>query len=126
MEEVKRTVDPMKTTDFLPVYSEAWATHEAFRRLGYPASAIFLHRNPDGVLMIALRHIDKQFAVSLGKVGKRWAKDWARFIDAVNEGKFSEEDLLEVWSTSAACREGASLLGHMALKGMPLSLYKEN
>jgi hypothetical protein len=99
---------------------EAWAVHEAFRRLGFPSGSIFMHRNPspDENLCVVLRHCGKQFAVTVGKVNDDWEAEWECFGSGVNSGAFSETELYEIWDGSFVRNNAVSLLLGLRDKGI--------
>ena len=114
--------------DFDIVYREAWAIHQAYRRLGYPSENIALHQNPDGVLCVILKHMTLQFAVTVGVVQPGWETTWSQFSEAVNNGTFTDDDLMRVWQDSVVCRNvnRVSLFDALKLKGFPLDLNRTN
>lgn len=117
----------MTPDDFDPIFSEAWAAHEAFRKLGFPSDVIFMHRNPDGGLHVVLKHRGLQFAVTVGVVAAdTWEADWTRFAEAVNSRQFSDVVLQTLWEQSAALRGSTPMLVAMHNKGFALDLYKAN
>jgi hypothetical protein len=116
----------MKINDYPAPIREAWAMHEAFRKLGYPAGCIFVHRNPDGELFVVLRHSCRQFAVSCGLAGDNWQSEWNGFAEAVNDHSFSDKDLEQIWESSWVRQNSVGMLLKMAEKGFEPSVKELN
>lgn len=116
--------------EYAQAYLEAWAAHEAFRRLGFPAGTIFVHKNPapDHDLLVVILHgrgpEQKRFAVTAGPVPVEddWQKEWTEFGESVRSGVFTEEELQAVWEYSWVKANSVDLLKSMLAKGFPIGL----
>jgi hypothetical protein len=106
--------------EYAAPFREGWAVHEAFRRLGFPPDSIHVHKNPspDDNLCVVLRHIGKQFAVTVGKVTDDWEAEWTAFAQSVNSHGFTEAELYDVWDGSFVANNTVSLLLGLKAKGI--------
>lgn len=106
--------------NYPPEFREACATHEFFRKLGYPAENLFIHLREDGMLMVVLRHGGKQFAVNIN-----WTKltqeeletKWPELIIQINNHEVSQEELDAVWYNSYIFTNKVLAVAAMVSKG---------
>jgi hypothetical protein len=98
----------MTYDDIHPTFRNALGVHEVFRRVGFTPEDIFVHRNPDGEMHVAVVQGEKRFAVTVGFVPheteEAWADDWNALTYAVIEKRVSERDFRR-------CLEECGLLG---------------
>lgn len=102
-----------------PVYREAYATHEAFRRLGFTPDQIFVHRNPAPLLdlMVVVVHHGAQFAVSVGRVEDDWKTQWGDMVELVRSDP-DEAERMQIWESSRIASNTVGLLMSLAAKGI--------
>jgi hypothetical protein len=100
-------------------YREAWAVHEALRKLGFTADQIFMHRNPspDDTLLVVLRHQGKQLATTIGKVPDGWEDEWGEFVRYANDAA-NEAAMLEIYEASWVRQHYVPLLMALSTKGI--------
>jgi len=82
----------MTLTELHPVWKEALAICEAFRRLGFTPDDIFLARHTDGRLMIGIRSVNFACVVCLPNYDHVWD-----FKNATHE------ELVEGWKEATTC-----------------------
>jgi hypothetical protein len=84
-----------------PAISRLLAMHEVFRRIGFSADDIFIHRRPDGAIFSILVVNSKQFRIIVAPVGfdseEQMAAEWRTVCEYVSANKPEFVDLLEVW-----------------------------
>jgi hypothetical protein len=100
---------------------EALAVHEAFRKLGFSAEQIYIHRNPPPLLdiVVVLMHLDKSLTVTLGRLGdKRWKKKWTSLVHLFNSGGIPEDDFQRWYDRSFAGTHHVELLLMLQVKGI--------
>jgi hypothetical protein len=109
----------MSASQDLPLYREAWAVHEALRKLGFASDQIFMHRNPapDNMLLVVLRHQGKQLATTIGRVGDGWEAEWGDFVNYANDAA-NEPELLEIYEASWVRQQYVPLLLKLSEKGI--------
>lgn len=113
----------MKWADIHPVFREALGTHEAFRKLGFPAEDIFVHLNPDRTMLVVLKTQNKDFTVTVGSFNKSltyptWKMSWNAVGLAVIEGRVSEKDLERIWRSCYVYRQKVEFLMGISSKGI--------
>lgn len=103
---------------------EAWAAHEALRRLGFAAADIFFQVGGEWrvghLVFIVLRAQGKEFRCGVGWV--EGAPDsiearWKAFAADIAAGRVTEAELERLWLKSAARRQAVQLITALSLKG---------
>ena len=114
------------STGFEHQIEMAWATHEAFRRLGFAADDIFVLTTTHDEVYVQLRTQGKEFNVRIDLLGQgmtheQFNERWLAFIERANGGHFSNDLLQQVfdrWLSSAG--GGVPLLTAIVSKGIVL------
>jgi len=115
-------------------YLEAWAMHEALRRLGFPAETIFLHKNPppEGDLIVVVKRgqgsREKRLNITVGppREDEDWEAEWTAFGRSVNAREFTEDELQAVWEHSWVREHTVELVQALMAKGFPINLKGMN
>jgi len=125
-EAFRRSAPTGRYAGFEPAYLEAYATHEAFRRLGFSSDQIFVHRNPAPLLdlMVVVRHHGTQFAVSVGRVEDDWQTRWGDMVALVRSDP-GDHDLRHIWESSLISRHTVGLILDLEAKGIEPPLGKD-
>ena len=115
----------MKWADIHPVFREALGTHEAFRKLGFPAEDIYVHLNPDRTMLVVLKTQNKDFTVTVGSFNKsvtyqKWKNSWTAVGLAVIERRVSEKVLDRIWRSCYVYRQKVEFLMGIYAKGITI------
>lgn len=111
----------MEFCDLPAVFREAFACHEAFRKLGFESDDIFVMTDAGRQVGMVLRTQGKEFTVILGFLPGRMTREefetlWVEASECVNS-KFSKEDLDQMYENSGIFQHRESLVRGLALKG---------
>lgn len=119
------------STGFEPLLEMAWATHEAFRRLGFAADDIFVLTTEADELFVQLKTQGKEFNVRVGPLGElsheTFNARWLSFVDRINGRTFADDLLQQIFDRWLEHETGGamSFINAVMAKGIKLpSAYR--
>lgn len=91
---------------------ELLATHETFRRLGFPAEELFVDMFNDGHVQFALRHQGETFTIDIGRVPDKvgFQKEWREACAWWNGDEATQGERMAVYQFSTISGRHAELL----------------
>jgi hypothetical protein len=107
-------------------YREAWAFHEAYRRLGFPADVVFISTDgKDGhvQLNVCLCTHGQEVVATAGFLADTIASvraTWTEVATAIADGRVSTAALLRMWTTSMANAQICAMPFVLLKKGIPM------
>lgn len=113
----------MSAKKIRPVFREALAVHEAFRRLGFASDDLFFCVANKNQVFVKLIHEGKDFAVICGQFNvpaKQLFDEWKALLEEVNDGSLPEDTMQEIWASSFVYKGRASFITALLTKGFPI------
>jgi len=117
----------VKLGELHPVWREALAVHEAFRRLGFTPDEIVVAKIADGLVIVGLQNLNYGWAVRTRELARdldfkdvtdgEFEREWARAVTIWNE-QSSDAECSELFYSSVVFENQATLVTVMASRGI--------